>query len=143
MRSQRRSTHRPYRFPRLRRTGCGKGGAYRHHRGRSQAATAVKDDCREPSAAQGLLSLHAIIDCHFTGGHTLPSPNDKKRGNGLSDQAYETLRAKLVDLAEPLSDAQLLGLADGLHDLLRQRRTVRQHHVERMVQRRHVLDMRI
>jgi hypothetical protein len=54
---------------------------------------------------------------------------------GLSDRAFDTLKHKLVDLVEPLSDSQLLDLADGIHELLRQRRTVRQHHAERMLER--------
>ncbi|GAA0190661.1 hypothetical protein GCM10009081_00700 [Brevundimonas nasdae] len=38
----------------------------------------------------------------------------------------------MVDLVEPLNDQQLLSLADGIHELLRQRRALRQHHVERL-----------
>ncbi|MBB3873548.1 hypothetical protein [Brevundimonas mediterranea] len=54
---------------------------------------------------------------------------------GLSEPAFETLKHKLIDLVEPLSDSQLLDLADGIHELLRQRRTLRQHHAERMTER--------
>ncbi|WP_287898440.1 hypothetical protein [Brevundimonas sp.] len=62
----------------------------------------------------------------------------------MSDVALETLKRRLVDLVEPLNDAQLLELADGIHEMLRQRRTVRQHHAERMNDRaRHGLDLRI
>jgi len=64
--------------------------------------------------------------------------------NGLSETAFGTLKRRLVDLVEPLTDAQLLELADGIHDMLRHRRTVRQHHAERMNDRaRHALDLRI
>jgi hypothetical protein len=63
---------------------------------------------------------------------------------GLSDQAVDTLKKQLVDLVEPLSDHQLLDLADGIHEMLRQRRIVRQHHAERMNERtRHGVDLRI
>ncbi len=59
----------------------------------------------------------------------------------FSNTAFDTLKHKLVDLVEPLSDSQLLDLADGIHDLLRQRRMVRQHHADRMQQRsRHAAD---
>ena len=54
---------------------------------------------------------------------------------GLSDKAFDALKQKLVDLVEPLSDGQLLDLADGIHEMLRQRRTVRQHHADRMLER--------
>ena len=71
-------------------------------------------------------------------------PENKSFQTGVSDQAFDTLKRRLVDLVEPLSDAQLLELADGIHDMLRQRRTVRQHHAERMNERaRHALDLRI
>ncbi len=64
--------------------------------------------------------------------------------SGVSEAAFETLKRRLVDLVEPLNDAQLLELADGIHEMLRQRRTVRQHHAERMNDRaRHSLDLRI
>jgi hypothetical protein len=63
---------------------------------------------------------------------------------GLSDKAMQTLKTQLVDLVEPLSDHQLLDLADGIHEMLRQRRMVRQHHAERMNTRtRHGVDLRI
>jgi hypothetical protein len=63
---------------------------------------------------------------------------------GLSEAGFETLKTRLVDLVEPLSDQQLLELADGIHDTLRQRRRVRQHHAERMHERvRHSVDLRI
>lgn len=63
---------------------------------------------------------------------------------GLSDKAMETLKKQLVDLVEPLSDHQLLDLADGIHEMLRQRRIVRQHHAERMSERvRHGVDFRV
>jgi hypothetical protein len=54
---------------------------------------------------------------------------------GLSDRGLETLKRRPVDLVEPLSDHQLLDLADGIHDLLCRRRTVRRHHSERMKER--------
>jgi hypothetical protein len=54
---------------------------------------------------------------------------------GLTDEAFDRLKQKLIDLVEPLSDSQLLDLADGIHELLRQRRTLRQHHAERMTER--------
>ncbi len=44
---------------------------------------------------------------------------------GLSDRGFETLKRRLVDLVEPLSDHQLLDLADGIHDVVRPRRTGR------------------
>lgn len=63
---------------------------------------------------------------------------------GLSERGFETLKRKLVDLVEPLSDHQLLDLADGIHEMLRQRRAVRQHHAERMNDRvRRAVDLRI
>ena len=63
---------------------------------------------------------------------------------GLSDQAVETLKKQLVDLVEPLTDHQLLDLADGIHEMLRQRRAVRQHHAERMNERaRQGVDLRV
>ncbi|WP_438851015.1 hypothetical protein [Brevundimonas nasdae] len=51
---------------------------------------------------------------------------------GLSHVGFDHLRTQLVDLVEPLNDQQLLSLADGIHELLRQRRALRQHHVERL-----------
>jgi hypothetical protein len=54
---------------------------------------------------------------------------------GLTDEAFDRLKQKLIDLVEPLSDSQLLDLADGIHELLRQRRTLRQHQAERMTER--------
>ena len=63
---------------------------------------------------------------------------------GLSEPAFAMLKSKLVDLVEPLNDGQLLELADGIHEMLRQRRIVRQHHAERMNERtRHGVDLRI
>lgn len=71
-------------------------------------------------------------------------PETKSFQSGVSEGALETLKRRLVDLVEPLNDAQLLELADGIHEMLRQRRTVRQHHAERMNDRaRHGLDLRI
>jgi len=71
-----------------------------------------------------------------------PEPNSFQ--TGLSDEAMQTLKTQLVDLVEPLSDHQLLDLADGIHEMLRQRRMVRQHHAERMNKRaRHGVDLRI
>lgn len=71
-------------------------------------------------------------------------PEARSFQSGVSDVAFETLKRRLVDLVEPLNDAQLLELADGIHEMLRQRRTVRQHHAERMNDRaRHGLDLRI
>ena len=62
----------------------------------------------------------------------------------LSEPAFATLKTKLIDLVEPLNDGQLLELADGIHEMLRQRRMLRQHHAERMNERaRHSLDLRI
>ena len=54
---------------------------------------------------------------------------------GLTGEAFDRLKQKLIDLVEPLSDNQLLDLADGIHELLRQRRVLRQHHAERMTER--------
>nr|WP_314436730.1 hypothetical protein [uncultured Brevundimonas sp.] len=69
---------------------------------------------------------------------------DKSFQTGLSDQGFEALKRKLVDLVEPLSDHQLLDLADGIHDLLRQRRAVRRRHADRMNDRiRRSVDLRI
>jgi len=63
---------------------------------------------------------------------------------GLSDTALARLKSQLTNLVEPLNDGQLLELADGIHEMLRQRRMVRQHHAERMSDRvRHDLDLRI
>ena len=71
-----------------------------------------------------------------------PEPNSFQ--TGLSDEAMQTLKTQLVDLVEPLSDHQLLDLADGIHEMLRQRRMVRQHHAERMNARtRYGVDFRI
>ena len=50
-------------------------------------------------------------------------------------ESWEFLKRRLVDLVEPLSDTQLLELADGIHDMLRQRRSVRSHHAQRMGER--------
>ncbi len=62
----------------------------------------------------------------------------------LSDTTVETLKKTLVDMVEPLSDHQLLDLADGIHEMLRQRRAVRQHHAERLNDRvRHGVDLRV
>lgn len=60
---------------------------------------------------------------------------DKSFQTGLSDEGFEALKRQLVDLVEPLTDGQLLELADGIHEMLRQRRTVRRHHAERMQDR--------
>ena len=63
---------------------------------------------------------------------------------GLSDRGLEILKRRLVDLVEPLNDHQLLDLADGIHEMLRQRRAVRQHHAERMNDRaRHAVNLLI
>lgn len=63
---------------------------------------------------------------------------------GLSEAGFATLKSELVDLVEPLNDSQLLELADGIHDMLRQRRMLRQHHADGMNERaRHSLDLRI
>ena len=71
-------------------------------------------------------------------------PEAKSFQSGLSDTAFGTLRRELVDLVEPLTDAQLLALADGIHEMLRHRRAVRQHHAERMSEHvRHGVDLRI
>lgn len=71
-------------------------------------------------------------------------PEDKSFQTGLSDQGLETLKRQLVDLVEPLNDHQLLDLADGIHEMLRQRRAVRQHHAERMKDRAgHAVDLLI
>ncbi len=58
-------------------------------------------------------------------------PEDKSCQTGLSDRGLEILTRRLVDLVEPRNDHQLLDLADGIHEMLRQRRAVRQHHVDR------------
>ena len=60
---------------------------------------------------------------------------DAQASTGVSDVALHTLRRRLVDLVEPLSDEQLLDLADGIHEMLRQRRTVRNRHRQRMCER--------
>ena len=71
-------------------------------------------------------------------------PEDKSFQTGLSDRGLEILKRRLVDLVEPLNDHQLLDLADGIHEMLRQRRAVRQHHAERMNDRvRRAVDLRI
>jgi hypothetical protein len=71
-------------------------------------------------------------------------PEPKSFQSTLSDKAAETLKKRLVDLVEPLTDRQLLGLADGIHEMLRQRRAIRRHHAERMNDRaRQAVDMRI
>ena len=53
----------------------------------------------------------------------------------LSDAGFDLLKHRLTDLIEPLTDAQLLDLADGLHQMLRQRRSMRKRHIERMTER--------
>ncbi len=69
---------------------------------------------------------------------------DKSFQTGLSERGLDALKRKLVDLVEPLSDHQLLDLADGIHDLLRQRRAVRQRHADRMSDRiRRSVDLHI
>ena len=69
---------------------------------------------------------------------------DKSFQTGLSHEGFEALKRQLVDLVEPLTDGQLLELADGIHEMLRRRRMVRQHHAERMNARtRHGVDFRI
>ena len=60
---------------------------------------------------------------------------DKSFQTGLSHEGFEALKRQLVDLVEPLTDGQLLEPADGIHEMLRQRRTVRRHHAERMQDR--------
>lgn len=60
---------------------------------------------------------------------------DKSFQTGLSEEGFEALKRQLVDLVEPLTDGQLLELADGIHEMLRQRRTVRRHHAERLQDR--------
>ena len=47
-------------------------------------------------------------------------PEDKSFQTGLSDRGLEILKRRLVDLVEPLNDHQLLDLADGIHEMLRQ-----------------------
>ncbi len=54
---------------------------------------------------------------------------------GVAQPAFDRLRRELVNLVEPLNDEQLLDLADGIHELLRQRRAVRNHHRQRMCDR--------
>jgi len=72
------------------------------------------------------------------------TPEHKSFHPALSDQTVETLKKQLVDLVEPLTDHQLLDLADGIHEMLRQRRAVRQHHAERMNERaRQTVDVRV
>ena len=62
-------------------------------------------------------------------------PESKSFQTRLSGPTFEALKRRLVDLVEPLSDTQLLDLADGIHDMLRQRRSVRSHHAQRMGER--------
>ena len=72
------------------------------------------------------------------------TPEPSSFQSRLSDEAVTALKTKLFDLVEPLTDHQLLDLADGIHEMLRQRRAVRQHHAERMNDRaRQALDVRI
>ncbi|WAC60717.1 hypothetical protein [Brevundimonas sp. SL130] len=54
---------------------------------------------------------------------------------GLSRAAFDDLKKTLTDLVESLSDSQLLDLADGIHEMLRQRRALRHHHEQRMAER--------
>lgn len=54
---------------------------------------------------------------------------------GLSRNAFDALKKTLTELVDPLSDSQLLDLADGIHEMLRQRRTLRHHHAQRMLDR--------
>ena len=69
---------------------------------------------------------------------------DKSFQTGLSEEGFEALKRQLVDLVEPMTDGQLLELADGIHEMLRQRRAVRQHHVERMKDKAgHAVDLLI
>lgn len=60
---------------------------------------------------------------------------DAPAPSGLAEAGFHRLRRRLVDLVEPLSDEQLLALADGIHEMLRQRRAVRSHHRQRMSER--------
>jgi len=69
-------------------------------------------------------------------------PESKSFQTGLSEPTFDDLKRRLVDLVEPLNDAQLLELADGIHDMLRQRRSVRRRHAERMDERtRHLAEL--
>ena len=47
----------------------------------------------------------------------------------------EAIRQQLLDVADRLSDEQILCLADSLHDQLRSRRLVRAHAAERLERR--------
>ncbi len=47
----------------------------------------------------------------------------------------ETIRQRLADVTDRLTDEQILCLADSLHDQLRSRRLVRAHAAERLERR--------
>lgn len=49
----------------------------------------------------------------------------KPHAKGLSTSAYAQLRSELPHLAERLSDAQMLDVADRLHALVRERNAAR------------------
>jgi hypothetical protein len=85
---------------------------------------------RNPTAAADLLLVGGTSPDPLAEGEMAHSMT-----TGLSDQAFDQLKQKLIDMVEPLSDRQLLELADGIHELLRQRRILRQHHSERMTER--------
>ena len=47
---------------------------------------------------------------------------------GLTPEQFELLRTRFEDLADRLSDEQMLALADTYHEALRQRRAIRARH---------------
>ncbi|WP_245158308.1 MULTISPECIES: hypothetical protein [unclassified Brevundimonas] len=53
----------------------------------------------------------------------------------LDDAQFKRASTKIMALAERLEDEQVLCLADGLHDLLRQRRRLRARVSERLEQK--------
>jgi hypothetical protein len=53
----------------------------------------------------------------------------------LSEDQVDSVRRSICDLAEGLTDDQVLCLADGLHDMLRTRRELRHRQHERFERR--------
>ena len=54
---------------------------------------------------------------------------------GVNDLQLEAIRQQLSDIADRMTDEQILRLADSLHDQLRARKVVRAHAAERLERR--------
>lgn len=68
-------------------------------------------------------------------GQALPLRTALPCASHLSDDQFARASEKIMCLAERLDDDQVLCLADGLHDLLRQRRRLRVRVAERLEQK--------